>query len=59
LSLSLRSLASSSSESTAGSPAADAGRSFTLDSEVSQLVPKRGSGAEGVTVLRGGAGKSG
>ena len=60
LSLSLRSLASASSEkSPAGSPAADAGPTYTIDNEVSQLVPKRGAGAEGVTVLRGGAGKAG
>jgi pilus assembly protein CpaB len=60
LSLSLRSLASpSSEESPAGSPAADAERTFTLDSEVSQLLSKRGAGAEGVVVLRGGGGKAG
>lgn len=60
LSLSLRSLAAASSEkSTADSPAGDEKSTFTMDSEVSQLLPKPGAGAEGVTVLRGGAGKSG
>jgi pilus assembly protein CpaB len=60
LSLSLRSLASPSSEkSPAGSPAGDTERTFTLDSEVSQLVAKPGAGAQGVTILRGGAGKAG
>ncbi len=60
LSLSLRSLAAASSEkSTADSPAGDEKGTFTMDSEVSQLLPKPGAGAEGVTVLRGGAGKSG
>jgi pilus assembly protein CpaB len=61
LSLSLRSLAANQSEqSAAASPAGDApGSTFTLDSEVSQLVPKPGAGSAGVTVLRGGAGKAG
>src|SRR6516162_8689185 len=62
LSLTLRSLASNESEkSAADSPAADAQQqgTFTLDSEVSQLLPKPGAAAEGVTVLRGGAGKTG
>jgi pilus assembly protein CpaB len=60
LSLSLRSLAAKESEqSAAGSPAGDAPTTFTLDSEVSQLVPKPGAGTAGVTVLRGGAGKAG
>ena len=62
LSLSLRSLASNESEkSAADSPAADVQQqgTFTLDSEVSQLLPKPGAAAEGVTILRGGAGKTG
>ena len=62
LSLTLRSLASNESEkSAADSPAADAQQqgTFTLDSEVSQLLPKPGAAAEGVTILRGGAGKTG
>jgi pilus assembly protein CpaB len=60
LSLSLRSLAAASNEkSTADSPAGDEKATFTMDSEVSQLLPKPGAGAEGVTILRGGAGKSG
>ena len=60
LSLSLRSLAANQSEqSAAASPAGDAPSTFTLDSEVSQLVPKPGAGTAGVTVLRGGAGKAG
>ena len=62
LSLTLRSLASNESEkSAADSPAADTQQqgTFTLDSEVSQLLPKPGAAAEGVTVLRGGAGKTG
>jgi pilus assembly protein CpaB len=60
LSLSLRSLASTSSEkSPADSATGDAQSTFTLDSEVSQLVAKPGAASEGVTVLRGGAGKSG
>jgi pilus assembly protein CpaB len=60
LSLSLRSLAGNQSEkSPADSPAGDAQGTFTLDSEVSQLLPKPGGAAEGVTVLRGGAGKAG
>src|SRR6516225_8949141 len=62
LSLTLRSLASNESEkSAADSPAADAQQqgTFTLDSEVSQLLPKPGAAAEGDTVLRGGAGKTG
>jgi pilus assembly protein CpaB len=61
LSLTLRSLASNESEkSAADSPAADAQQqgTFTLDSEVSQLLPKPGAAAEGVTILRGG-GKTG
>src|SRR5262245_49076240 len=60
LSLSLRSLASASSEKTqADAPAEDGKTTYTMDSEVSQLLPKPGAGSEGVTVLRGGAGKSG
>jgi pilus assembly protein CpaB len=60
LSLSLRSLAAPSSEKTpADAPADDAKSTFTMDSEVSQLLPKPGGGSEGVTVLRGGAAKSG
>ena len=62
LSLTLRSLASNESEkSAADSPAADAQQqgTFTLDSEVSQLLPKPGAAAEGVTILRGGGGKTG
>jgi pilus assembly protein CpaB len=60
LSLSLRSLAA---EPAAGLPAdgagGDARGTYTLDSEVSQLLPKPGdSGENGVIVLRGGA-KSG
>jgi pilus assembly protein CpaB len=60
LSLSLRSLASNQSEKSAtDSRTADAQGTFTLDSEVSQLLPKPGAGESGVTVLRGGAGKAG
>jgi len=60
LSLSLRSLATASSEkSPADSPTGDTQGTFTLDSEVSQLVPKPGAGSAGITILRGGAGKSG
>jgi pilus assembly protein CpaB len=61
LSLSLRSLAVASSEkSPEDSAAADPQQgTYTLDSEVSQLLAKPGAGAEGVTVLRGGAGKAG
>jgi pilus assembly protein CpaB len=60
LSLSLRSLAANQSEtSLAGAATGDAQGTFTIDSEVSQLLPKPGAGAEGVTILRGGAGKSG
>ena len=60
LSLSLRSLATASSEkSPADSPTGDTQGTFTLDSEVSQLVPKPGTAENGVTILRGGAGKSG
>jgi pilus assembly protein CpaB len=60
LSLSLRSLATASSEKTAADAPADDGKTtFTMDSEVSQLLPKPGAGSEGVTVLRGGAAKSG
>jgi pilus assembly protein CpaB len=55
LSLSLRSLAAASSEK---SPTGDAQGTFTMDSEVSQLVPKPGAAESGVTILRGGAGKS-
>lgn len=59
LSLSLRSLATASSEkSPADSPAGDEKGTFTLDSEVSQLLPKPGAGESGVTILRGGAGKA-
>jgi pilus assembly protein CpaB len=60
LSLSLRSLAAKPSDgsSSAGS-ASDAAGTFTLDSEVSQLLPKPGaSGGDGVVVLRGGTAKS-
>jgi pilus assembly protein CpaB len=60
LSLSLRSLAAASSEKTsADSPTGDAQGTFTMDSEVSQLVPKPGAAESGVTILRGGTGKSG
>ena len=60
LSLSLRSLATPSDEKTlADASAADTQATYTMDSEVSPLVPKPGAGAEGVTILRGGAGKSG
>jgi pilus assembly protein CpaB len=60
LSLSLRSLATASNEkSPADSATGDAQGTYTLDSEVSQLLPKPGAAAEGVTVLRGGSGKSG
>jgi pilus assembly protein CpaB len=60
LSLSLRSLAADQSEkSTVPSPTSGEKGTFTLDSEVSQLVAKPGAGAAGVTVLRGGAGKAG
>jgi len=60
LSLSLRSLAMPSDEKhVADANAADAQATYTMDSEVSPLVPKPGAGAEGVTVLRGGAGKAG
>jgi pilus assembly protein CpaB len=55
LSLSLRSLAAASSEK---SPTGDAQGTFTMDSEVSQLVPKPGAAESSVTILRGGAGKS-
>jgi Flp pilus assembly protein CpaB len=59
LSLSLRSLATASSEkSSADSPAGDEKGTFTLDSEVSQLLPKPGTAENGVTILRGGAGKA-
>src|SRR6516164_10195907 len=59
LSLTLRSLASASNEkSPADSATGDAQGTYTLDSEVSQLLPKPGAGAEGVTVLRGGSGKA-
>ena len=55
LSLSLRSLASASNEKTpADAPADDGKTTYTMDSEVSQLLPKPGAGSEGVTVLRGG-----
>jgi pilus assembly protein CpaB len=60
LSLSLRSLAANQSEKSAtDSATGDAQTTFTLDSEVSQLVPKPGATENGVTILRGGAGKSG
>ena len=62
LSLTLRSLASNQSEkSTTDALTEDAQQqgTFTLDSEVSQLLPKPGAAAEGVTVLRGGTGKAG
>src|SRR6516164_167789 len=59
LSLSLRSLATPSDEKTlADASAADTQATYTMDSEVSPLVPKPGAGAEGVTVLRGGSGKA-
>jgi pilus assembly protein CpaB len=55
LSLSLRSLAAApNEEASADSRAGDAPGTFTLDNEVSQLLPKPGnSGADGVTILRG------
>jgi pilus assembly protein CpaB len=60
LSLSLRSLAAAPGDQRpADSPAGDAHGTFTLDSEVSQLLDKAGnSGAGGVAILRGN-GKSG
>ena len=62
LSLTLRSLASNQSEKSptdALTEDAQQQGTFTLDSEVSQLLPKPGAAAEGVTVLRGGTGKAG
>jgi pilus assembly protein CpaB len=60
LSLSLRSLAAPSSEKAPSDAAGDDSKgTFTMDSEVSRLLPKPGAGSEGVTVLRGGAAKSG
>ena len=60
LSLSLRSLAANQNEkSSTESATGDAQSTFTLDSEVSQLVPKPGATENGVTILRGGAGKAG
>ena len=60
LSLSLRSLAAVGDGSAQDGAAEDARGTYTLDSEVSQLLTKPGaSGAEGVSILRGGAGKSG
>jgi pilus assembly protein CpaB len=60
LSLSLRSLAANQNEkSPTDSATGDAQSTFTLDSEVSQLVPKPGATENGVTILRGGAGKAG
>jgi pilus assembly protein CpaB len=57
LSLSLRSLATTASEKTsADATADDAKGTFTMDSEVSQLLPKPGAGSQGVSVLRGGRG---
>jgi pilus assembly protein CpaB len=55
LSLSLRSLAVAADEKSPADSAAGGERgTFTLDSEVSQLLTKRGnSGADGVTILRG------
>jgi pilus assembly protein CpaB len=55
LSLSLRSLAAPEGEtSTADSTAEGERGTFTLDSEVSQLLTKQGnSSADGVTILRG------
>jgi len=55
LSLSLRSLAAPPAETSSADLAAEGERgTFTLDSEVSQLLTKKGnSGADGVTVLRG------
>ena len=54
LSLSLRSLAVAEETSPADSAAGSERGTFTLDSEVSQLLTKKGnSGADGVTVLRG------
>jgi pilus assembly protein CpaB len=54
LSLSLRSLAVAEEKSPTDSPGEGEGGTFTLDSEVSQLLTKRGnSSADGVTVLRG------
>ena len=54
LSLSLRSLAAPPGEtSPPDSPSGDQRGTFTLDSEVSQLLRKGNSSADGVTVLRG------
>jgi pilus assembly protein CpaB len=54
LSLSLRSLAVAEDRSRADSAGEGEPGTFTLDSEVSQLLTKKGnSGADGVTVLRG------
>jgi pilus assembly protein CpaB len=54
LSLSLRSLAVAEEKSPADSASGDERGTFTLDSEVSQLLTTKGnSGAGGVTVLRG------
>ena len=54
LSLSLRSLAVAEETSPADSAGGGERGTFTLDSEVSQLLTKKGnSGADGVTVLRG------
>jgi len=61
LSLSLRSLAiDGPDEGARADGSADDGHgTFTLDSEVSQLLSKPGGVAEGITVLRGGSGKAG
>jgi pilus assembly protein CpaB len=60
LSLSLRSLAvQPNTTASTASPAGDTQRTFTMDSEVSQLLPKPGGGSEGVTILRGIGSKSG
>jgi len=61
LSLSLRSLAiDGPDEGARADGSADDGHgTFTLDSEVSQLLSKPGAAAEGITVLRGGSGKGG
>ena len=54
LSLSLRSLAVAEEKSPTDSAGEGEGGTFTLDSEVSQLLTRRGnSSADGVTVLRG------
>jgi pilus assembly protein CpaB len=60
LSLSLRSLATGPSEGPTDGSASDTSGTYTLDSDVSQLLSKPGaSGGDGVTVLRGAGAKSG